>query len=269
MPTYPITIRRCQHIKVNGIQCGSPAKRNEMHCYFHEQCRLMSREINMKFTEHGIIKLPTLEDANSIQLGLAEVMRLLVTHQIDHKIASLLLRALRIAAANLKFLSLEPPPTQIVIDPQSVADRPLGATAWSTVEGQDYDLIQNHNQAQVHDQVHDQVKDDTEDTQEPGHHPAETASSGWVPTPELSQVEMDILRLDAEGKYAEADEIRCKEEPFFRLNPSSRARTARQVPAGNPENSKHDPEPSKATDGLTVTAKEAGVGQLLIPQYFP
>ena len=143
MSTYPVTIRRCQHIKVNGIQCGSPAKRNEMHCFFHEQCRLMSRQINMKFSEHGIIKLPTLEDANSIQLGLAEVMRLLVTQQIDHRTASLLLRALRTAAANVKFTSLEPKPTHIVIDPKCVENRPLGATAWSTVEGRDYDLIEN------------------------------------------------------------------------------------------------------------------------------
>jgi len=143
MPTYPVTIRRCQHIKVNGIQCGSPAKRNERHCFFHEQCRLMSREINMKFSEHGVITLPTLEDANSIQLGLAEVMRLLVTQQIDHRTASLLLRALRIAAANVKFTSLEPKPTHVVIDPNCVENRPLGATAWSTVEGRDYDLLDN------------------------------------------------------------------------------------------------------------------------------
>ena len=144
MSTYPVTIRRCQHIKVNGIQCGSPAKRNERHCYFHEQCRLMSREINMKFSEHGIINLPTLEDANSIQFGLAEVMRLLVTQQIDHRTASLLLRALRTAAANVKFTSLEPKPTEIVIDPKCVENRPLGATAWSTVEGREYDLLEKN-----------------------------------------------------------------------------------------------------------------------------
>jgi hypothetical protein len=141
MPTYPMTIRRCQHIKVNGIQCGSPAKRNEMHCFFHEQCRLMSRKINMKYSEHGIINLPTLEDANSIQLGLAEVMRLLVTSQIDHRTASLLLRTLRIAAVNVRFTSFEPKPTHVVIDPACVENRPLRATAWSTVEGHDYDVI--------------------------------------------------------------------------------------------------------------------------------
>jgi len=144
MSTYPTTIRRCQHIKVNGIQCGSPALRNERQCYFHEHCRAMCRQINMKFTEHGIITLPTLEDPNSIQLGLGEVMRLLVTHQIDHPTASLLLRALRTAAANVKFTSLEPKPTEIVIDPKCVENRPLGATAWSTVEGREYDLLEKN-----------------------------------------------------------------------------------------------------------------------------
>lgn len=143
MSPYPPNIRRCQHIKVNGIQCGSPAMRNELFCYFHDQCRVLSRQINMKFSEHGIITLPTLEDANSIQLGLGEVMRLLVTSQIDHRTASLLLRALRTAATNVKFTSLEPTPTHIVIDPKCVENRPLGATAWSTVEGQEYDTVEN------------------------------------------------------------------------------------------------------------------------------
>ena len=142
MSTYPVTIRRCQHIKINGIQCGSPAKRDEMHCFFHEQCRLMIRHINMKFTEHGIIQLPTLEDANSIQLGLAEVMRMFVISQIDHRTASLLLCALRTAAANVRFTSFEPQPTHIVIDHKCVENRPLGATAWSTTEGCDYDAIE-------------------------------------------------------------------------------------------------------------------------------
>ena len=139
MPTHPLTIRRCQHIKVNGIQCGSPAKRNEMHCFFHDQCRLMSSQPKIKYCDRDTIKLPNLEDANSIQLALAEVMRLILAYQIDDAIASLLLRALRTAAANVRFTNLEPKPTRIVIDPKCVENRPLGATAWSTVEGQEYD----------------------------------------------------------------------------------------------------------------------------------
>ena len=143
MPIYPLTIRRCQHVKVNGIQCGSPAKRNEKFCFFHEECRVLSRNVNLQFKDYGIITLPTLEDANSIQLGLGEVMRLLVTQQIEHRTASLLLTALRTAAANVKFTCLEPPPTHIVVDPRTVEYRPLGATAWSHQEGRDYDALDN------------------------------------------------------------------------------------------------------------------------------
>ena len=142
MPLYPVSIRRCQHIKVNGTQCGSPALRDEKCCYFHMRWRRKSMDIDMNVNVRGTITLPTLEDANSIQVGLAEVMRLLVTNQVDHRTAALLLRALRTAAANVKHTSFEPEPTQVVIDRESVERRPLGATAWSKVEGREYDEVE-------------------------------------------------------------------------------------------------------------------------------
>ena len=84
--------------------------------------------------------LPTLEDANSIQVSLAHVMERLVLQEIDHKTAALLLYALQTASMNLIRTSLEPGlPTQVVIDRESVANRPLGASAWSRVEGREYD----------------------------------------------------------------------------------------------------------------------------------
>jgi len=44
------------------------------------------------------------------------------------------------ASANLKRISLEPEmPTQVVIDRESVARRPIGATAWSRMAGREYD----------------------------------------------------------------------------------------------------------------------------------
>jgi hypothetical protein len=96
----------------------------------------VQESVNSAFT------LPTLEDANSIQLALAELMRLVLTQQIEHRTASLLLRILRAASSNLKLLSLEPKPSHVVIDPNSVADRPLGATAWSTTAGREYEFIE-------------------------------------------------------------------------------------------------------------------------------
>ena len=141
MPSYPVSIRRCQYIKSNGTQCGSPALRDEKYCHFHMQWSLKNRDINMNFHERGTITLPTLEDANSIQEGLAEVMRLLVTNQIDHRTAALLLHALRTASVNIRHASFEPEPTLVVIDSECVERRPLGATAWSRVEGREYDEV--------------------------------------------------------------------------------------------------------------------------------
>jgi hypothetical protein len=212
MPTYPVTVRRCQHIKVNGIQCGSPAKRDEMHCFFHDQCRLMSRQVNMKVTEHSIINLPTLEDANSIQLGLAEVMRLLVTQQIDHRTASLLLRTLRIAAANVKFTTLEPKPTQIVIDPKCVENRPLGATAWSAVEGQEYDIVANSNDGDNnHGEGHDLEKESIMDLDDPDN-------------PEALEFRAQMLRITAAVR-ADPSNIHLSASEICQLHPSRLSQT--------------------------------------------
>jgi hypothetical protein len=144
MPSYPIAIIRCQHIRVNGTQCGSPALRLEKHCFFHMRFHRKSLEINLNVQERGMITLPILEDANSIQAGLAEMLRLLATNQIEHKTAALMLYALQTAAANVRHTSFEPEPTRVVIDRECVERRPIGASAWSAVEGREYDeLAQN------------------------------------------------------------------------------------------------------------------------------
>jgi hypothetical protein len=237
MSTYPATIRRCQHIKVNGIQCGSPALRNERHCYFHDQCRVVCREINMKFTGHGIITLPTLEDPNSIQLGLAEVMRLLVNHQIDHPTASLLLRALRTAAANVKFTSLEPKPTQVVIDPKCVENRPLGATAWSTVEGREYDTVAdtvaNTNDGDnIHEAEHDLEKKSIMDLDDPDN-------------PEALEFRAHMLRITAAVK-ADPTAIHRTAREIYQLHPSRLSQT-QHFPASNEPDAQSPPNAHETT----------------------
>jgi hypothetical protein len=139
MALYPTNISRCQHIKVNGTQCGSPALRDAKHCYYHIRYHWPELEA-MKDNNEWQLAFPTLEDANSIQVSLAKVMERLIMNEIDHKTAALMLYALQTASMNLKRTSLEPKlPTQVVIDRQSVARRPIGASAWSTVEGREYD----------------------------------------------------------------------------------------------------------------------------------
>ena len=139
MSLYPITVKRCQHIKVNGTQCGSPALRDSKHCYYHVRYHWPELEA-LPDNNEWRQPLATLEDANSIQVSLANVMERLVMQEIDHKTAALMLYALQTASMNLKRTSLEPKlPTQVLIDRESVANRPIGASAWSRVEGREYD----------------------------------------------------------------------------------------------------------------------------------
>jgi hypothetical protein len=70
-------------------------------------------------------------------------MRQLLDEIIDHRTASLLLYALQIASANVKLTNFEPEATQVVIDRECLARRPLGASAWSKIEGREYDLTGN------------------------------------------------------------------------------------------------------------------------------
>jgi hypothetical protein len=141
MSLYPDTIARCQHIKVNGTQCGSPALRQHRHCYFHREWREKRLQINRNVQrEQQRITLPVFEDANSIQVALMQITRLLLTQQIDHRTAALLLYALQTASSNLARCTFEPElPTTVVIDRATVAKRPIGATAWSAAKDREYD----------------------------------------------------------------------------------------------------------------------------------
>jgi hypothetical protein len=104
------------------------------YCYFHMRWHRKGRQVNDFLQEQKILVLPTLEDGNSIQAGLAEIMRQLATKMIDHRTAGLLLYAVQIASANLKHTSFEPDPALVIVDQESVVHRPLGATACSPVE---------------------------------------------------------------------------------------------------------------------------------------
>ena len=67
------------------------------------ECRYIRKK-----REDWIAGLPTMEDANSVQVGLAEVMRLLVTKEVDLKTGALLLYAMQTGSANLKRTCFEP-----------------------------------------------------------------------------------------------------------------------------------------------------------------
>ncbi len=86
--------RVCTHIKVNGIRCGSPALRQEVFCYFHQR---MIRGVRTP-PKSRLHPIAMLENQESIQAALMEIVNALVRNQIDVPRARLVLRALSIAA---------------------------------------------------------------------------------------------------------------------------------------------------------------------------
>ncbi len=117
---------RCQHIKVSGIQCGSPALRKKSYCFCHQQNRPLTVECYSEGEyATGEIKLPVFEDAHSIQTVIRQVVQMVLQKRIEQKTASLLLYALQLASSNLKRMELEKPqPAEVVTDPEAVSETP-------------------------------------------------------------------------------------------------------------------------------------------------
>jgi hypothetical protein len=114
-------VPRCQHVKVNGVQCGSPALRRKPHCYFHERVQYERNLAAENKSGQRNFGFPLLEDANSIQVALMKVIQMIGSGIIDHKTAGLMLYALQTASANLRYAKFEPEePTEVVIDEDTV-----------------------------------------------------------------------------------------------------------------------------------------------------
>jgi hypothetical protein len=95
--------RPCTHIKVNGVPCGSPALRDEAFCYFHQR---LIRGVRTP-PKSRLHPMAFLEDEESIQASLMEVINALVRNTIDFRRAQLILRALHIASKNAPRASFE------------------------------------------------------------------------------------------------------------------------------------------------------------------
>src|SRR5579872_1172989 len=97
---------RCEHIKANGLRCGSPSLRNHKHCFYHQRAHDLRRIRRQR--PDAKLHIPLLEDANAIQMAIQEVAEAIAEERIDNKRAGLLLYAFQTAANNLKNVDLEP-----------------------------------------------------------------------------------------------------------------------------------------------------------------
>lgn len=141
MSRYSANIPRCTHIKTNGTQCASPALHGRRFCFFHKNWRGQRIQLDKKLPAvSATFTLPVLEDANSVQIALMQVIQLLLSGRIDSKTAGLLLYALQTASLNLKQTDLEPRTHErVVIDPGSVRETPLGENLWDEQDFEDDD----------------------------------------------------------------------------------------------------------------------------------
>ncbi len=92
------TSTTCTHIKVTGVRCASPSLRGEHFCYFHQHAHRGVR----KPPQSRLHPIAILEDEESIQSSLMEVINALMRNTIDLKRAELILRALHIAVKNAR-----------------------------------------------------------------------------------------------------------------------------------------------------------------------
>src|SRR5260370_34092464 len=78
-------VPRCQHLKMNGTQCGSPALRWRRLCFFHERIRRERAKIAKDTSAQRRFDLPLLEETDSGPGGLRKVIQMLSSRRMDHR----------------------------------------------------------------------------------------------------------------------------------------------------------------------------------------
>ena len=83
---------RCRWVKQDGTACGSPQMRKHIYCFAHGQ---------MMEARALALRLPALEDANAIQIGIMRIQKSLIEDTISTKKAGLLLYSMQLALTML------------------------------------------------------------------------------------------------------------------------------------------------------------------------
>ncbi len=89
---------RCAHIMANGRRCRAPRVRGKKLCHMH---------LGMEEARPSKIELPSLDNANDIQLAIARTAQALVDGKLDPNQAARLTYVLQLAASNVGRLDFE------------------------------------------------------------------------------------------------------------------------------------------------------------------
>lgn len=137
-------MRHCDYVKPNGEFCGTPPLQGRDYCHWHLSCvgrrvKADKQEVTLEYTV-APLDLPPLEDANSVQVAIMQVMDALLRHRIGPKISGQLLYALQIASSNLKLGVNFKPGAAVQTDETQPQPKPaVLCTAYESFE-EDYNI---------------------------------------------------------------------------------------------------------------------------------
>jgi hypothetical protein len=193
-------VPRCQHIKMNGTQCGSPALSSRRRCFFHERIRRERAKNARDTTAPRRFDIPLLEDANSVQVTLMKVMQMLGSGRMDHRTAGLMLYALQTASVNLRHADFEASEvTNVVIDRDDVHRTSIDGPQWFEEDFEDpeeqeaeADEVENETEAEK------ELEDEANEEMPVAAKPAQAAPARKVPA-KVKQVTIEEARLQVQG----------------------------------------------------------------------
>ena len=93
----PITT--CQHIKPDGIPCGSPALKWKRFCYFHDRDRKQTARMTAEQKRQRWFESLRLDDPKVINMAIIKTAQGMLEGEIDDKLAGQMLFKLNLAIA--------------------------------------------------------------------------------------------------------------------------------------------------------------------------
>ena len=99
-----MSFRTCDHLKQDGVLCGSPALRGEKLCYFHQRDHQRSQYAAGVIRRADVLgpRLPRMKSLADVQIALAEVFNALVAKRVPLQRAGRILFDLQQAAVPLR-----------------------------------------------------------------------------------------------------------------------------------------------------------------------
>jgi hypothetical protein len=101
----------CEHIKLGGGRCGSPALRDQKYCHYHAATHRAIPNMNVflklwdcdpQQEPYGKYQFPYLEDFEAIQIGFTQFIHAVSQGLLNAKEGALILGALQGASRNLR-----------------------------------------------------------------------------------------------------------------------------------------------------------------------